>query len=564
MEICVLFAVPGAGKSRTVAEIASQTVGTEFYKRMKVNDDVLAGRFRAIGQQHEEAFKQASYRRVMDWLVPVAQDYLKEQYQGSKLKVLHFDEVQKLMGNCMISERNYETKRGEAEFRDLFMPAFCEALDRFSADPNNPRVVLSGTNFFSPLQFNPGSTMKVKHLHLPGRFPSRWVMDELIHKYFDFSDVLENDQVLKSEFEQVIHYLSANRRVVQYFLEELRSIVIKLDTKLDADTLSKHVKYCSKKAVGHWTWNCMNCTGASCMVSLALCLYPEGFQGQRGQIPSKFPQEYISQDSEIDVVLIPRGTLPSEVKEYANAGGLNIWRRGKYKDAVEVPVGCLRHHLLRKCNGLSSEENSQAIQAIAQYTEKFDPETKGHFFKRGFAFELTTFGSQIGNLVCETLSNAQRKMMIDGRIFANDWVITTSIIDEWKEGRMHCVFEDYMQTGERIVNVGFPVVNVSSVQQDVWRAYGQLKNGYEPGELWKLCNKFLEDITPYLVGTNSCAIFIGSRAFLQAKLQPGAEASEAKKAVTESSLYGDCFFILDGDSLKSKESRNFLTPFDRD
>lgn len=253
------------------------------------------------------------------------------------------------------------------------------------------------------------------------------------------------------------------------------------------------------------------------------------------------------------MVILRRNKLPEGVRLYADSGGLNIWHKDNEHYAVEIPVGCLREYLLRMCNGLNPDENIEDIEAIKNYGKKVDPNAKGHLFERLLAYELTTFGSGIGDLLCETLSTPSRKMVLDGRIFGSEWKIAPLIIEEWVEGRVHCVVEEATCKGKKIVDVGFPIINVASQPKEEWRVYCELKCGYQTGCLWKLCLEFLEKIKRELDrNPKSFAIFIASKVFLDAPVREGAETGQAKQKVQEDAKFGDRFFILDGASLQNR------------
>ena len=556
-KICVLFAVPGAGKSRTITESCKRYADLDF-TREKLSDGVLLKKFEAIADEKKDEFPSASYADIKKWFLPAAEAYIYDLKNANpNIKVIHFDEVQQLMGYCMVSSDNFDSVRLQATMEDFFMPAFCEGIHLFASQKENPSIIMSGTNFFSPLTFNPGSSMKVNDdLYLHGRFPKRWVIEQLLHKFFHLK-VLEEDPVSKFAFENIVDYVSANRRVVEFFLENLRKTMMKKMNKLTKEELLVELGICKDAAVNKWTKGCLTFTSASCMTALALCVHPEAYGGEVCEVENCFPEEYNDECPKIKVVVLEKADLPNDVQIYANAGGLNIWTKSDTKVAVEIPVGCLRANLLTRCHGLSRTNNAADMDAIQNYRRKVDPNAKGHLFERALAFELTTFGSKIGDLICETLTTSDRSMVMDGRIFGSDWVNEPLIVEKWKDGKMHCVFEKAKDTGARIVDVGFPVVNVAPDKAENWRVYCELKCGYTNGNLWKLCAQFLEVISPRLQAEqHSCAIFIASKSFLDAQVEVGREPHKKKVFVTTHELYGERFFILDSSALAGKSVLN--------
>jgi len=102
----------------------------------------------------------------------------------------------------------------------------------------------------------------------------------------------------------------------------------------------------------------------SCVAALGFCLYPEGLGGLREKRQSGFPAPF--HEATIEVISIESNKLPKAVKNYANAGGLNIWEDDLYpdKELVEVPASCLRTFLLAKCKGTTSEKNCTALESL--------------------------------------------------------------------------------------------------------------------------------------------------------------------------------------------------------
>ena len=557
-EIIVLCAVPGAGKSRTIRETSTRFADTKGYLRIKMNDNELLKQFQQIAIEKKNEFKretsQCEYEEIKNWLVPSAEKYVEELVNNNPdVKVLHFDEVQVLMGHYKVSSANFDDMKHKVQLKDFFMPVLCQIIEQWTSRAGSPRFIMSGTNFFSPVQFNPGSARKVNDkFYLQGQFPPSWIIRKLMPKYFAL-EVLLNCPQCNPMFEKIIKHVSANRRVVQYFLMELRTNLLRISRKLDADQLLEIMKECSSRALDKWTNNCGEFTSLHCLAALGLCLFPEGYGGVKSKFGHGFPEEHETEYPDSEVVILKRNKIPEGVRRYADSGGLNIWHKDDDHDAVEVPVGCLREYLLRKCTGLNPDENIEDIEAIKNYGKKVDPNAKGHLFERLLAYELTTFGSGIGDLLCETVSTPNRKMVLDGRIFGSEWKITPLIIAEWAEGRVHCVVEEAKYKGQKIVDVGVPIINVASQQKEEWRLYCKLKCGYQPGCLWKLALEFLEKIKDELDNNPKClAIFIGSKVFLDAPVEEGAETGQAKQKVQADARFGRRFFILDGASLENK------------
>jgi len=175
---------------------------------------------------------------------------------------------------------------------------------------------------------------------------------------------------------------------------------------------------------------------------------------------------------------------------------------------------------------------------------------KGLLFERLFAFELTTFGSGVADVVCKKLSVRGRKMQIDAHMCGADWVVRPTIMENWQEGSMHCVSEASNERGRRKVDVGFPLLNEATSSTETWRVYCELKCGYKPGKLWELCWKFLQEMEnlAFVSNPHVCAVFVASIPFENCtNLLEDAGPAEAKRKILEHDRYNDGrFFILDG------------------
>jgi hypothetical protein len=276
------------------------------------------------------------------------------------------------------------------------------------------------------------------------------------------------------------------------------------DQEIEAYHLMELVTLSSQEAVTKWASCCATFElSKSCVTALGFCLYPEGLGGVRERRRSRFPVPF--HETTIEVISIESNKLPKAVKSYANAGGLNIWgdELDAYKELVEVPAGCLRRILLRKCNETTSEKNGTASDSLEYVTDEVDPLTKGHLFERLFAFELTTFGSGVADVVCKKLSVSGRDMQIDTQMFGADWVITPTIMENWKEGSMHCIYEAPKKPGRRKVDVGFPLFNVSTSPP---RDLASLL----PAEMWMHAGKIVGTVLEVPSGnrkSNSCVQF---------------------------------------------------------
>jgi hypothetical protein len=199
------------------------------YIREKVNKGILEGKLDKISKRYKSEFPAADYREVRSWLLPAAQQYLQNIVAKNKgIKVLHLDEVQCVMGNHIFNSWDYEKMKENAKkggkplvMRDFYMPTLCYALEAFASDDSYPQVVMTGTHFFSPGWFNPGPAWKLNQCRLHGKFPEKWVMDELVDKYFDLVS-LQRHPVYGEKLRDVIRDISENRRVVQFFLASLK------------------------------------------------------------------------------------------------------------------------------------------------------------------------------------------------------------------------------------------------------------------------------------------------------------------------------------------------------
>ena len=142
------MAVPGAGKTRSVREAASAVRALYFREKLTDAHDFVV-EVRAIA--NERKGPPLSYQAGKDFFVKACQKFVRRvlnegfdlDNEGEVL-VLHFDEVQALMGKQVVGS----TMPPSANLFDYVMPAFGDAINKVTTSNRQLRVALAGTFFF--------------------------------------------------------------------------------------------------------------------------------------------------------------------------------------------------------------------------------------------------------------------------------------------------------------------------------------------------------------------------------------------------------------------------------
>ena len=212
------MAVPGAGKTRSVREAASAVQALYWRERLTDAHDFVK-KVRKIASElvgpplDYEAGKNHFLETCEKFILRLLNEHLDSQDKKQVL-VLHFDEVQLLMGNQVVGKNKAQSDM----LFDYVTPAFGDAINQVTVSCTNLRVALSGTKFFVPLVFNSGSHLKFTRIQLEGGFPLDFGK-KLLQQHFDLGLVQEDEK------NDIIGTMCANRRAFQFFALELELAV---------------------------------------------------------------------------------------------------------------------------------------------------------------------------------------------------------------------------------------------------------------------------------------------------------------------------------------------------
>jgi hypothetical protein len=477
----------------------------------------------------------SDYDAAKDLFSDTCENFIKAQLETDREEeqtlVLHIDEGQLLMGTDVVTREDPLS----SNLYNYVMPAFCDAINCVASTRPWLKVVVTGTNFFAPFVLNPGSQLKVES---PGRlevFTSAFVQ-HVVDEHFDIN---------AADFVVQLAEVSANRRAVEHFLKHLK---LELQGKDDPKCVAAAVTRAVDSASAEWSGPIRAALGDNAsewaIRTLAVLLHPESVGGTTGW------------KGDGDVISAP--SLPEEVRQYALAGGLNIWFDGD-RDLLERPTGCVFRFLMSVCSNKLAAFNSQQLDAFL-VTSRSNPTDKGHAFERLLACELTMVDSKLYEAINLKLQNVQlfpdpeslgRPFAYEARIHVVDWVGRFA-------HRVLCVDEDPRYNGQRKVDVGWPMVDDEGTQ---WKVLSELKYVADKNRLWKYCATFFQDMINVGVcgaGDKRVAVFVSFNEFRthtpqQAPVTVGKSALQARKfSLALLRRYPNQFIILEGRDLRDK------------
>lgn len=186
--LVLMLAIPGSGKTRTVAE----STHALSYRCARVH--IILGASSdsdPIEKCIKEAAAEGKLLSYAEWKLrfgsvfeKIFKEHLDGLGAGSGERVLHVDDVQTLMRGTVVSrKKTWDPATGDPH--DIVLAAACGVLHRLMYNDSRLRCVVTGTNFFAPLALNTGADAKVLFVAIDGTFPPEWVLNCLVHKYFD-------------------------------------------------------------------------------------------------------------------------------------------------------------------------------------------------------------------------------------------------------------------------------------------------------------------------------------------------------------------------------------------
>ena len=527
----LLMAIPGAGKTRTVEEAARSIAAS--YDRVKLTDaHPLIQELRQLAETEKGPPK--CYAAGKDVFVATCKEFVeklieKKSAGQNKIQVMHFDEVQLLMGSKVVSK--------DVESENMFdydMPAFGDAVNFFTSERNNLRVALSGTNFCAALASNSGSHLKVKLYSLEGGFPPDHGKN-LLKKHFDFHSVQDEDQ------DTLIEPMCANRRALQFLAYKLE-----LRVGIHKEVSREGLQEAAEAAYRDWNTPILRCIGdgrKAALSLLALIVYPSAWNGTVTNGRLKLPSD----------------ELPNEVKQYALGGAVTIHHDVKYEtDEILIPVGCTLRFLSDMCGRATDADNMNEYEFFTNASRSVLSD-KGHFFERMIACELTFLSSELYKTL---LSPSGMQFNPDPRMLGKPFVYNARIHQaDWKRGEVYCGLEDPHFTGENIVDLGFPVVTIRG--REPWRVYCAANVVRNQNNLWRICWDFFEKMKGLGVGddkSKTVAVFLTFYKFKDFEPAPrkttaGLSAHDSRertlKLLSEKTTH---FLVLDGEALATAKT----------
>jgi hypothetical protein len=121
-----------------------------------------------VAKTRKGEFREAAYAEAKVWLHHVVKKYLLDAYE-TDVKLIHFDEVQSLMGRISFTSTDFDDVRAnkqQVEPKGFFMSVFCDAIGNLTFTSTAPSYLARTP----PRQFNPDSATKVRDVRLLGRF----------------------------------------------------------------------------------------------------------------------------------------------------------------------------------------------------------------------------------------------------------------------------------------------------------------------------------------------------------------------------------------------------------
>ncbi len=540
--VLVMMAIPGSGKTRTVVSACAKADIVTV--RIKLLDDSLGVIHKCISDaRRDPRHDVASYEDWKSVLRPVITKLLRDKLGDAKglagLRVLHLDEAQTLMGNAIVSRTQWDAT---CEPWNMVMPTVCAVLQSLLNHDRNLRCVVSGTNFFAPLVLSTGSEAKTAPVALSGTFPPKWVMSNLVNKYFRVPANLSDNML------EHVTFLSGNRRAIQHFLVFLKRAV---EGKREGDELFAE-ELCNARRDAFREWSrpiadALRGTRGVAVLAMAAIVYPEAFSGRRVDGTTiKFPLE----------------SLPDAVKDFGLAGGINL-NVSAGTVSVSIPQGCVWEFMGSLVGSATALWNVKEVEAFVRAAKSVDTQT-GCAFERLFACELSMMDLDGQCPLYKRIARVwggKGTLVPDPLVFGQPFVYESRIRDvEWCPHQVYCVQEKAADVGKRVVDVGFPmwVVTDTGGAKEQARIMCELKKGYACAELWRLCWKYFEEMRDYAArNPNVIVCFVASSPFLngtpdQRAVKKGISAHDSRAACLQLMAHNSRFMALDDVKLHSR------------
>lgn len=220
--VAMILAPPGSGKSRTPFAAAGELEAVEYLRfKLTTSEMVLVDNTKQcvdsliVAHEREEFISKECYK---SYFYPLFQKYVQSWISAAEelrsktncsIVVLHLDEIQVLLPTIPPQQK------GSSNIRDFILAALADTLNTLIVrleDKSWMRVILTGTNFFSPLAIQLASALKLLPIGISGSFPVDWVCDELLEKEFPL--LVSSFGAYQDWFLSQIRFVSANRRCV--------------------------------------------------------------------------------------------------------------------------------------------------------------------------------------------------------------------------------------------------------------------------------------------------------------------------------------------------------------
>lgn len=523
-----MMAMPGSGKSRSVMS-ACAGLGIRQV-RIKFLNDAL----KAIRLCIRDVDRSLTYVEWKDKLSNVISNLLDEKLVSINGPcVVHIDDAQTLMGTSVVSRVQWDDGNKMGDPWDLVMPTLCSVLHSHLSEHPDRHCVVSGTNFFAPLVVSTGSEAKTSHIVIEGTFPPEWAMSNLVNKYFRIPEDL------MSEMFEHVTFLCGNRRAIQHFLVQLKLAVS--DKQFGDKFSALEMRAVREQAFSLWSGPIRSALKTPCSVAVqavAALVFPEALSGRREESCIKFPLD----------------KLPQSVTEFGLAGGLNCWI--DLSDVVvSVPRGCVWEFLSSLvATSFAACSNVEEVKAFVRVAKSVDTET-GHVFERLFACELSMIGlhgrCKLYDYIVGSWKGAG-SLVPDPLVFGQPFVYESCIRDVvWLSHQVYCVKEKAGDVGKRVVDVGFPLVQVESGGRRVMRVMCELKKGYPEAQLWRLCWDYFSKMKEFALDKGDViACFVASKSFRdhvpeERSVKNGISACECRVNCLELMTKSPHFMIVD-------------------
>jgi hypothetical protein len=320
----MIVAPPGSGKTRTPAAAAAEMQFEVLRYKM---DPTFTTYVRSLGQVQSVAEIISKHEQILGrgrefYLLLFAElfnqwclDWIREAeklYQRSRRCVLlHLDEIQVLLP---ISPPQADS----SAVRDFVLASLAEALRRNIVDNSSMRwlrVIMTGTNVFSPLWVAVGSFVRLRPIALNGRFSVSWIKEILLP--LQCPGLVESFSSDVELFDALIGFVAANRRCTERFLAAIRVHTERIKGNVSV------LATCVKQAYAEWSgpaYRAVNGYPSSAAIQIsALWITCSG-----------------------DDVLIRTDEITSEIQAYSQAGIIEMNLELNTKLCrIHPPDGCL-------------------------------------------------------------------------------------------------------------------------------------------------------------------------------------------------------------------------------